>query len=100
MLPANLKVNQYVYFELHSDHLPEMSEVTGAKIFHQDSVPAHNATSVVNWLSDCAVLFIRDWLGNGPNLSSTENLWYLVKDNLKEKDIILLGKLEAAIRKS
>ena len=60
VLPKNLKVNQYVYLELLSEHLPDASELTEATVFQQDGAPAHVAKSVTTWLDDCQVPFIND----------------------------------------
>lgn len=40
-----------------------------AEIFMQDGAPCHTAKSVLKWLTDCNVKFIRDWLGNSPDFN-------------------------------
>ena len=100
VLPKNLKVNQDVYLELLSDHLPESFERTGAQVFQQDGAPAHTARSITTWLEDCQVPFIKDWPGNSPDISPIENLWHTVKCDLRGKDVSSVPKLEAAIRES
>jgi len=99
VLPKNIRVNQYVYYELLNDHLPDAFERSGAQIFQQDGAPAHTAKSVIQWLNDCGIDFIRDWPGNSPDISPIENLWRLIK-KLEEKDISSVPKLEAAIREA
>ena len=53
---------------------------------------------VKQWLRDCDVSFFDDWPGNSPDLNPIENLWALVKRELRGKDTSSLPKLEAAIR--
>ena len=100
VLPRNIRVNQHVYYELLNDHLSDAFERTGAQIFQQDGAPAHTAKSVIQWLNDCEVEFIRDWSGNSPDISPIENLWRLIKKKLEEKDVSSVPKLEAAIREA
>ena len=72
ILPANVKVNQYNYFELLNDVLCDSFEKTQTKVLMQDSAPAHVAKSVKQWMTDCEVPFICDW--PGPDISPIENL--------------------------
>lgn len=100
VLPKNLTVNQHVYLELLSDHLPQAFEDTDAAIFQQDSAPAHRAISVTQWLDDCCVTFIKDWPGNSPDINPIENLWEIVKQDLQGKDVSSVPKLVEEIRAS
>ena len=70
----------------------------GAKVFQQDGAPAHMARSVVQWLHDCEVNFISDWPGNSPNLNWIENLWYLIRHDLRGKDISSVPQLTQALQ--
>ena len=81
MLDKNEKVNHNNYLELLCDHLPDCFDLTGAKIFQQDGASAHTARSVVQLLCDCEV----NWPQNSPNLNLIENLWYLIKRDLRGK---------------
>lgn len=100
VLPKNEKVNQYNYLELLCDHLPDCFDMTSARVFQQDGAPAHTAKYVTSWLNDCDVRFIRDWPGNSPDLNPIENLWYMVKKDLQDKDVSSLPKLQVAIETS
>ena len=44
VLPKNLTVDQHVYLELLSDHLPQAFEDTDATIFQQDGAPPYRTT--------------------------------------------------------
>ena len=98
VLPANIKVNQDIYYELLNEHLEECFELTGASVFQQDGAPCHTAKSVITWLKDCEIKFIEDWPGNSPDLNPIENLWQVVKHGLQGKDVSTLPKLEKEIR--
>lgn len=96
ILPANEKVNQNNYLELLCDVLSDSFDKTKARVFMQDSAPAHVAKSVKQWLTDCEVPFIRDWPGNSPDINPIENLWAHMKRQLRSMDTSSLPKLEAA----
>jgi transposase len=40
-----------------------------------------------------------DWPGNSPDLNPIENLWSIVNENLKGKDISSAPKLQAELKK-
>lgn len=100
VLPKNIKVNQNVYLELLSDHLPDCFDQTGATVFQQDGAPAHTAKSITTWLNDCGISFMKDWPGNSPDLNPIENVWHIVKRDLQGKDVSSVAKLEVAIKES
>ncbi len=85
MLPADLRVNQNVYYGLLNDHLPESFEQRGATVFQQDGAPCHTAKSITQWLGDCQILYISDWPGNSPDLNPIENIWQVIKKDLQGK---------------
>ncbi|MPC87604.1 Transposable element Tcb2 transposase [Portunus trituberculatus] len=100
VLPKNVKVNQYVYYELLNDHLEDSFNSSGANIFQHDHGPAHTARSVTQWLKDCHIPYIADWSGNSPVINAIENLWNHIKRDLQGKDTSSVPKLEAAICQS
>lgn len=97
VLPRNIRVNQNVYLELLCDHLPDAFDKLGARVFQQDGAPAHTAKSITTWLTDCGVPFIKDWPGNSSDLNPIENLWHIIKQHLRGRDVSTIPKLEAAI---
>lgn len=98
VLPKNQHMNQNNYLELLCDELPDAFEKCKAEVFMQDGAPCHTAKSVKQWLSDCQVKYLDDWPGNSPDLNPIENLWQIVKQRLRSKDISSLSRLEAAVR--
>ena len=62
--------------------LPNMSNA----IFQQDGAPAHTSHMSQNWLQHNVDSFWDKgvWPGNSPDLSPIENLWALVKENIKD----------------
>lgn len=97
MLPANVKLNQYMFYKQLNDNLLESFELKGANVFQQDGAPAHAAKSVTNWLHNCEVSSTKNWPGN---LNPIENLCYVVQRNLKGKDIKSLPTLKGATENS
>ena len=85
MLPPNIKVNQFIYLELLLDNLPELLEMTRAKIFQQDGPPCHTLKYVMSWLKNCEVPFIEDWPGNSLDINSIEKMWQIIKKKLRGK---------------
>ncbi len=53
-------------------------------IFQQDLAPAHTAKSTKSWLDDHGV-GVLDWPANSPDLKHIENLWYIVKRQMRNK---------------
>ena len=96
--PKNTTVNQYNYYELLNDFLESSFERSNTSVFQQDGAPAHTAKTVVNWLNDCGVPFIKDWPGNSPDLSPIENLWGIMKAKLREMDTSTVDKLKVALQ--
>lgn len=64
----------------------------------QDGAPCHTEKDVKQWLPDCEGNFFDDWPGNSPNLNPIENLWALIKRELRGKITSSLSMLEATIR--
>ena len=98
VLPKNVKVNQHNYRELLETHLNGCMDKCNADVFQQDGAPAHTAKSVIKWMDENHINFIRDWPGNSPDLNPIENLWIQIKNGLNGKDISSIPKLEVALR--
>ena len=98
VLEKNVKVNQFVYLELLCDALPDAFEKTRANVFMQDGAPAHTARSVTQWLQDCQISYFKDWPGNSPDINPIENLWGLMKRQLRDLDTSSVPKLITAIQ--
>ncbi|XP_068225449.1 uncharacterized protein [Palaemon carinicauda] len=78
----------------------EEFEKTGTEILQQHGAPCHTAKIIKQGLGDCKVEYIKDWPGNSPDLSPIKNLWPIIKENLRNKDISTVPKpkLEEALK--
>ena len=83
VLPKNTTMNQGNYRKLLCDHLPGSFEMCQASTFMQDGAPFHTAKSVKEWLRDCCVPFFEDWPANSSDLNPIENLWVIIKRELR-----------------
>lgn len=94
IFPKDSTLNEDMYFELVNDHLEESFEKTCDEIFQQDGTSCHTARDVIQWLDDCGIERINDWLDNSPDISPIENLWAIINGKLRSRDISTLPKLE------
>ena len=98
MLPKNIRMNQYNYYELLNDVLEDSFEKSGGSFLMQDGAPCHTAKSVVTWLKDAGIPYFHDWPGQSPDLNPIENLWAIIKRRLWDYDTSTMDKLQTAIR--
>ena len=102
VLPKNETVNKEKYLELLSDHLDDCFKMcrvpyaTGT--FMQDGASCHTANIIKDYFDFVQIDYIKQWPGNSPDLNPIENLWAIMKGELREKDTSSIPKLEAAVR--
>ncbi len=68
-------------------------------IVHQDLAPAHTAKSTKSWLNDHGV-GVLDWPANSPDLNPIENLWAIVKRNIRNKRPRNADELKATVKET
>ncbi len=68
----------------------------GDGIFQQDSAPCHKAKKVTKLLKEKRIQLL-DWPGNSPDLNPIENLWSIIKMELRKRDCATQTKLTQAI---
>lgn len=76
------------------DSLESSIEKTIGEIFQQDVAPTHNAKIIKEWRENCEINTWKDWPGNSPDISPTENLSAVIKAKLWSHDTSTLSKLE------
>ena len=98
VLPTNQTVNKERYFEILVDHLEECFEATNSDFFQQDGAKAHTAKLITNYLDFCGINYFSDWPGNSPDLNPIENLWGIMKSQLRKRDVSSISKLKLALQ--
>ncbi len=79
--------------------LPSANKLYGDAdfIFQQDLAPAHTAKGTKSWFNDHAV-GVLDWPANSPDLNPRENLWGIVKRNMRNNRLNNADDLKATIK--
>ncbi|KAJ8342195.1 hypothetical protein SKAU_G00321230 [Synaphobranchus kaupii] len=68
-------------------------------IFQQDLAPAHTARTTNTWFNNHAIT-VLDWPANSPDLNPIENLWGIVKRNMRDTRPNNTKELKAGIKAS
>lgn len=97
VLLKNPSLSQRSYLELLCDHLPGSSVMSHTTTFMQDGALCHTARSVKQWLKDCCMLFFEDWRASSPDLNPIENLWAIIKRELRSHNCPTLPKFQAVL---
>ena len=102
VLPKNETMNSEKYLMLLADNLHECFDKCKLKadtgVFQQDGASCHTAKIITEYLDFVGIDYIKPWPGNSPDLNPIENLWAIIKYNLRGRDTSSLPKLEAEIR--
>ena len=93
-LPPKTTMNQWGYLELLYDHGQESMDKCQATMFQQDGAPCHRAKTVMNHFENCGISILKNWPGNSPDISPIENLWALMKAELRKKNITSIPQLK------
>lgn len=93
-------MNTSTYLNILMNYLPECFVNCNSEVFMQDNASCHTSKAVLDWFTEYGVHYIDDWPGNSPDLNPIENLWNIVKKELREQDTSTLPKLKAAIEKA
>ena len=105
-MPKKETMNKEKYLVLLSEHLencfikckliPKRGRVKG--IFQQDGASYYTAKIIGEYIDFVNIDYIKPWPGNSPDLNPIENLWAIMKYNLRGRDISSVPRLEAEIR--
>ena len=87
-------VNSSVYQEILSGEFLSMMGQTN--ILVQDNAPAHRSASTIAFLENAGVLYMDDWPPNSADLNIIENLWSILKREIK--NITIKSKEEIFIK--
>ena len=95
-------MNKESYLTLLADNLEGCFKDCKVKpetaLFMQDGASCHTANIIKDYFNFVNIDYIQDWPGNSPDLNPIENLWAIMKYELRERDTTTLAKLEHEIR--
>jgi hypothetical protein len=97
-LPKNTTMNSERYQQTLEDHLLPFMQIHQCTHFLQDGAPCHASKKTMAFLAQQPFI-VMDWPGNSPDLNPIENLWNIMKEGLKSKDIGSAPKLQAELKK-
>ncbi len=97
-LPKNTTMNSERYQRTLEDHLLPFFQIHQCTHFLQDGAPCHASKKTKAFLAE-QPFSVMDWPGNSLDLNPIENLWNIMKDGLKSKDIGSIPKLQAELKK-
>ncbi len=91
-------MNSERYQQTVEDQLLPFMQIHQCTHFLQDGAPCHASKKTKAFLVQQPFI-VMDWPGNSPDLNPMENLWNIMKDGLKSKDIGSAPKLQAELKK-
>ena len=97
--PVEGTMNANHYAEIiHKKVLKDMEDAfpSGDGVFQHDRAPSHTAKKITQLLEEKNVQ-VLDWPGNSPDLAPIENLWSIIKSELRKRDCTTQTKLMSAI---
>lgn len=100
LVPIEGMMNSKKYIPIIRQHaIPELRKRFPAKsgIFQQDMAPCHVSKLVKKFFKSKKITLL-EWAGNSPDLNPIENLWAIIKQQLRTKDCSTKASLITAIR--
>lgn len=76
--------------------IPKLADC-GEYTFQQDGASSHTAKRTKSWLQ-CKEIGVLDWPSNSPDLSPIENIWGIMKRNLKNEPQRTLSDLKTKLQ--
>ena len=95
-LPPNTTMNGIKYVNLLEEKLILHMNIHSCTVFMQDGAPCHRS-KVVKEFHNKNKINLLEWPGNSPDLNPIENLWYILKDKVAEKQPLSAEHLRQVI---
>ena len=91
LLRCNKNVDQWYYQSLLNQGLPSI--YTTRYFFQHDGASSHTARTTTEYLTEKTIRVLPEWPSQSPDISIIENLWNILKVNVKKRNAQTIEQL-------